>query len=222
MSTLYLIRHGESLANAGGITMEHAAIPLTELGHQQAQALAALLPPEPAGVWVSPFLRAQETARPYCARTSRSPVILTLLHEFETIDPDLLQGMTGQERRPIADAYWQQCDPDRRMGARAETFREFARRVQIFCDEHLDALPDGAVLFGHGIWIGMLVWKLLGFSANDSFGMRAFRRFQSGLPMPNGAVYRFSKAAGRWQATVDEAVLRAVMSVKTPAEADLP
>jgi broad specificity phosphatase PhoE len=214
IKTLHLIRHGESQANVGGVTMEHAAIPLTDRGHRQAQVLAALLPPEPAGVWVSPFLRAQETAHPYCMRTGREPATLTLLHEFETIDPDLLQGMTGLERRPIADAYWQQADPDRRMGARAETFREFERRVQTFCDRHLDALPNGAVLFGHGMWIGMLIWKLLGFSAADSRAMSAFRRFQLGLPMPNGAVYSLREVApGHWKATVDEMALRAAFDL---------
>jgi broad specificity phosphatase PhoE len=216
IKTLHLIRHGESLSNIGGVTMENAVVPMTPLGHTQARALAALLPPDPAGVWTSPFLRAQETARPYGERTGHALQTLPLLHEFETIDPDLLQGMTGAQRKPISDAYWQDCDPDRRMGARAETFREFAQRVQAFCDRDLPTLPDGAVLFGHGMWMGLLAWKLLGFSADDSIGMRAFRRFQAlGLPMPNGAVYRLREAEpGVWRLSVDEAALRAVMAVK--------
>ena len=212
---IYLVRHGQSLANAGGVTMEHAAIPLTELGHRQAQALAALLPPEPAGVRVSPFLRAQETACPYCERTGHAPVTLALLHEFDTFDPDLLHGMTGEERGPVADAYWQQADPDQRMGARAETFREFGQRVQGFHDTYLDTLPDNAMLFGHGMWMGLLIWKLFGFSADDSRGMRAFRRFQLGLPTPNGAVYRLSEVApGQWKATVDEAIMLALLNLQ--------
>ena len=33
---ILLIRHGESLANAGGIVDNHITIPLTEKGYQQA------------------------------------------------------------------------------------------------------------------------------------------------------------------------------------------
>ena len=38
--TITFVRHAQSLSNAGGVTMEHGAIPLTELGHRQAQRLA--------------------------------------------------------------------------------------------------------------------------------------------------------------------------------------
>ena len=32
MKTIYFVRHGESVANAGGITIPNAKIPLTEKG----------------------------------------------------------------------------------------------------------------------------------------------------------------------------------------------
>jgi len=44
MKTITFVRHGESTANAGGITMAQAEIPLSDLGTQQAIALAPLLP----------------------------------------------------------------------------------------------------------------------------------------------------------------------------------
>ena len=40
MKKIWLIRHGESIANAGEPTQDHAAIPLSEKGLQQAQELA--------------------------------------------------------------------------------------------------------------------------------------------------------------------------------------
>jgi broad specificity phosphatase PhoE len=92
--------------------------------------------------------------------------------------------MTGAERGPLAAAYWQQADPALRSGVRGETFAEFDARVTAFMGE-LDQLPDPTVAFGHGMWMALLLWKLLGFSAEDSVGMQAFRRFQIGLPMPN-------------------------------------
>ncbi len=40
MTRIYCIRYGQSISNAGGLTMEHAAIPLSLLGVAQAAALA--------------------------------------------------------------------------------------------------------------------------------------------------------------------------------------
>lgn len=45
MKTLYLIRHGESEANAGGISKPERDIKLSPLECEQAQALVARLPP---------------------------------------------------------------------------------------------------------------------------------------------------------------------------------
>ena len=39
MKTLYLIRHAQSTANAGGISLPEREIPLSELGEQQATQL---------------------------------------------------------------------------------------------------------------------------------------------------------------------------------------
>lgn len=66
---LYLIRHAESTANTRKI-LDTAlpGPPLTDLGQQQAQALAEKLRSEPiAGVYASRALRAQQTAAPLAA-----------------------------------------------------------------------------------------------------------------------------------------------------------
>ncbi|MDO9354480.1 MAG: histidine phosphatase family protein, partial [Solirubrobacteraceae bacterium] len=161
--TITFVRHGQSLANAGGVTMAHDAIPLTELGHRQAAALADVLDLRPARIWVSAYGRTAETAAPFCAKVGLRAEIHPALHEFSAIDPALLEGMTGEQRRPIADAYWREGDPAQRMGPQAETFAEFDARVGDFIDR-LDELDDGTLLFGHGQWFGLVVWKLLGFS----------------------------------------------------------
>ena len=44
---IYFVRHGQSTANAGGVTMAHAEIPLTTLGRWQAALVATLLDVEP-------------------------------------------------------------------------------------------------------------------------------------------------------------------------------
>ena len=100
------------------------------------------------------------------------------------------------------------------MGPQGETFDEFEQRVAAFLQQ-LDGIPDRAVLFTHGIWISMLVWKLLGFAAQDGPGMRAFRQFQLGLPMPNCAVYRLREVVpGIWRVQADETIMRKLAAVQ--------
>lgn len=202
LRTVFLVRHGESSSNAGGVTMPHALIPLTALGRQQAIDLVERLPARPVHpvrVFASPFVRAMDTAKPYAERMGVSVELEPLLQEFDMIDPALIAGMDQAQRRPIADAFWQLADPDKRMGDQAETFRAFAGRVSSFLADRLPSLPDGTVCFGHGIWIGMAAWQLLGFSALDSDAMRQFRRFQNGMPLANGIVYRLVELApGAW------------------------
>jgi broad specificity phosphatase PhoE len=217
LKKVILVRHGQSLSNAGGLTMAHDAIPLTPLGEAQAGKLAELLPQNPSQVLASTFVRAQQTATPYCERVGQDLQVHPLAHEFSSIDPALLAGMTGKERRPIGDSYWQEADPNKRWGKNAETFQEFNVRVQEFMVESLPSLLTGSVLFGHGLWIGMLCWKLLGFNLQDSQGMKSFRRFLLGLPMPNGAVYcLFEVSQGEWKMQADETIMRMVDEVEEP------
>ena len=58
---LILVRHGQTAANAAGLLLGRADLELTELGRQQAEALAAAVPTA-ARVVSSPLRRAMETA----------------------------------------------------------------------------------------------------------------------------------------------------------------
>ena len=195
---LTFIRHAESLSNAGGVTRPHETIALSELGHTQAQVLATRWKEKPAAVWVSNFLRTQQTAVPFCQRFNVTAQVHPDLHEFSVIDPALIAGLDGPQRKPFVKAYWDDPDPNVRLGEAAETFAEFEDRVLRFRDQ-MDQLPDGAVLFGHGIWMGLLFWQLLGQRGRDGAAMREFRNFQLQLPMPNCAVFAVSRTrTNRW------------------------
>lgn len=122
---VYFIRHGENLSNAGGITMEHAAIPITERGEKEANIIADALNVTPALVLVSEHIRTQQTAQPFCEKHQCTAQTHPLLNEFSAISHELIEGMTGKERRPIADAYWAEAHIDKRMEVAAETFTEF-------------------------------------------------------------------------------------------------
>lgn len=186
--TILYVRHAESVANAGGITMPNNDIPLSEAGRLAALELAEELPAEPALVLVSRALRTQQTAEPYCRRTGAVPTVEPLLDELSIICPSLIEGMNGAQRREVVRPLWEEPDPHRRKGPQADTLMEFQKRVRRFIDKRLPELPDGTIIFGHGIWCGMLQWQRLGHWASDSAGMLAFRQYQQELRMRNGAV----------------------------------
>jgi len=209
--TIYLIRHGQSQANVGGITLENPLVPLTELGELQARAVAPLLPTTTDTIWSSPFKRALDTAAPYCLRMGRPPATHDDLREFETVDTLQMRGSSCAEREAVVARYWLASDPDLRSGPAAETFREFHDRVARVRSQFLPQLPDGSVIFGHGMWMALLFWQLWGFAEVDAVGMTLFRRFQLGFPTPNTAVYGVTLVApGRWEVKVDEAAMRAI------------
>jgi len=213
MKTLTFVRHAQSVANAGGVTMVHDAIPLSELGVLQARELSTLLKPKPAAVQVSCFIRTRLTADPFCERCSQQIEVNPYLHEFSLIDPALIEGLDGEQRKPFVKAYWDDPDPHRRHGAESDTFAEFAARVGEFL-EQMDTLPDGTVIFGHGIWFALLLWRLLGYRVIDTADMRAFRRFQLGLPMPNCAVFTLVGVGdGRWSVQANTEIARRIAAV---------
>lgn len=64
MATIYLIRHGESAANAGLKTYATDQIPLMPLGHEQATTVPSRLPTTLDYIIPSTYLRIKETAQP--------------------------------------------------------------------------------------------------------------------------------------------------------------
>lgn len=190
MKTIHFVRHGQSLANAGGKTMPNAQIPLTEKGHGQAKTVAGMLPENTSLILCSEFLRAQQTASYLANRLNLTVATEPLLNEFTTLCHTVIEGLTGEERKPITDKYWTDADPHVVMGQTAESFLQSSARVSAFLNNYLSDLPDQTVIYGHGMWFGMLCWQILGFDSSDSWSMRAFRRYQSSIPMPNCFSYQ--------------------------------
>ncbi len=135
------------------------------------------------------------------------------LREFETVDTVQLRGSACEEREAVVAAYWMKSDPELRAGPAAETFREFHERVARARLGFLPGLPDGTLIFGHGMWMALLLWQMWGFCSVDRIGMAQFRRFQLGFPTPNAGVYCLSQLApGKWLVQADEASMRAMGS----------
>jgi broad specificity phosphatase PhoE len=212
--SFFLIRHGQSQANVGGITIENPLVPLTDLGVLQARTLAPLLPAQAAAIWSSPFKRSVDTAAPYCARLNQPLVLHDDLREFETIDTLQMRGTPCSDREAVLARYWREADPDQRTGPAGETFREFHARVARVRTRILPTLPHGTVVFGHGMWMAQLFWQLWGFENVDHIAMIQFRRFQLGFPTPNSVAYGVTHLApGSWDIKVHEAAMRAIAAI---------
>ncbi len=159
-----LIRHGESMANAGQATDDPYLIDLTELGRRQAAEIAESFQESPDLIIHSPMRRAFMTAIPTMQRFPAVQVLEMDIQEFTYLDPVRCQGTTAAERKAWVEAYWKTgdiesyddgFDPLDVLGGRkprCESFLDFVGRVSRFAihlTEGLDGFKRIAV-FGHG------------------------------------------------------------------------
>ncbi|KIE27900.1 phosphoglycerate mutase [Streptomyces sp. MUSC 125] len=97
MTDLVLVRHGETIWHAENRYTGRSDIPLTPRGHEQAEQLAAWAKrARPDALWVSPLLRARDTARPVAEATGLEPREDPRLRE---IDFGRGEGLTTAEMR---------------------------------------------------------------------------------------------------------------------------
>ena len=193
-------RHGESAANAGEATATPDGIPLTPLGHAQAERIASSLDRAPDLVIVSPFRRAMETAAPSLARFNGVRHEIWPVQEFTYLAPSRCAGTTVAQRRPWTSAYWDRCDPDSRDGDESESFSGFTQRVRDMMGR-LEALHGAglrsAMLFGHAQFI-LLLKLIVDEPAAAAIDMRRFRHLDLHEPIRNGEALDFCFDGSRW------------------------
>jgi probable phosphoglycerate mutase len=94
---LLLIRHAETVQNAGGVVQGRADNPLSELGHAQIEALSASLAATSlSAVYSSPLGRARTTALAVAR-----PHALAVREDADLIEMDIgkMEGLSGAELR---------------------------------------------------------------------------------------------------------------------------
>lgn len=165
MLSVRLIRHGESLANAGGVTAEPANVPLTPRGYEQAQRISQDFARSPDLIITSPYLRALETAKPTIARFSGTPVETWNVQEIEVLALNRRIGTDAEIRRPWIEAYWEKADPHFVDGDGAESYANFVMRVRDML-ARLAALDSGPeeplniAIFSHGQFMKGVWWDV--------------------------------------------------------------
>ncbi|MFC4735067.1 histidine phosphatase family protein [Bacillus daqingensis] len=164
MPTIYLIRHGQSEANAGGIIQGQSDYPLSSLGKKEGKAAAAWMEQVHLdAIYASDLERASQTAA-YLAETRSLRVKESALFREAALGP--LEGRTKHE---IIAAY-----PElkkKRLAASGipgtESFEQLTDRcrkiVRLLCSHEDEAV---AAAVSHGGFISILLMYL---SAGDSW-----------------------------------------------------
>jgi probable phosphoglycerate mutase len=191
---IFIVRHAQSAANAGGRTADTATVPITDIGIRQAQCVADLLSERPSVIVVSRYLRTVQTAAPLSRRYPGVPVEQWPVEEFTYLDTAACDGTTYAERKGLRDAYWRRCEPLWIDGPGCECFADFIERIRHFeqalCVRDAD---KSAVVFTHGLVMQALLWFRQHTSGHVTGSeMATFDRFRRSVSVPNGAVLRAS------------------------------
>lgn len=190
MHKFFLIRHGESWANVGLATTDPRNIALTPRGHEQARQIAAFLKDyTPLNLLVtSAYVRTQQTAAPTQVAFSNVPLEEWEVHEFTYLSSIHSEHSTSEQRRPLVDAYWEQCDPWYRDERGSESFKVFMGRVQAFIRCLKDRRKNIAI-FSHEQFITAVLWILKNRPGEiNSDMMQDFKGYLNQNRIPNGAI----------------------------------
>jgi 2,3-bisphosphoglycerate-dependent phosphoglycerate mutase len=175
---IILVRHGQSVTNAGGRAADQVSNSLTELGRAQSREFAERLDCNPTLLVVSPFLRAQQTSEPLRQRFPDVPVEEWPIQEFGFLNPALHRGTSEADRESHVVAYWQRKDPVYTDGPEAESFTLFLDRARETIRRLAERDPGGCiVVFTHGFFMQAVRMVLLFPNARDAELMANFQRF---------------------------------------------
>ena len=204
---VWLIRHAESIGNAGLATTQPDTIPLTGKGIEQALYLADSFTQAPALIVTSPYIRTQQSAKPTIRRFPAARQEQWEVQEFTYLSPARYRDTTAADRRPFVDAYWSRCDPHHIDGEGAESFADFIRRVQQAIDGLWSCQSEFVAVFGHGLFFRAMIWRMLfGAQPVNATTMLYFRRLLVATAMPNTAITKVDLLANVQEARISDII----------------
>ena len=164
LTEVWLIRHGESEGNRGGLLQGQKDYPLSARGRQQVVRLAERLRAVRfAALYSSDLTRALDTARGVAETTALAPIIDARLRE---IDVGTWSGLTPAQAHashPEEYANWQRRrDPTHRRGG-GESYLDLQQRIVPTVTEIAQRHPGQRVLIiAHGGSINAYLCGVLG------------------------------------------------------------
>jgi len=213
---ILLIRHAESVANAGKPTSNPKTIPLSSKGVIQAEGILNnfFIPNRirPKRIVYTDHDRTEQTAKPtkeYFTNPQNFPdanqVIVerwdnigefSYLGQFE----NSLVPTNLEERRPAVEAYWDRSEPEHSEGG-GQTFNSFVQRGIDFVDK-LKHVEEDIAVFGHGIFMNMVHWilqeRIETIDQITSDLMKEFKQFAGRNPVENASVHEIDLEEGTW------------------------
>ena len=163
MKTIYLVRHGETLANRQGILQGWSNNPLDDTGEKQAAALVARAERVPlAAIYTSDLIRTRQTAAPLAQARGIQPIALPGLREvsFGKWDGHHLDEIQEKDPETLRDIFLKPAQVD--LEAEEDLYASQKRGWKTFKGLVEKMEPDTSILcVSHGGLIRLLVCSLL-------------------------------------------------------------
>ncbi|HEV7397946.1 MAG TPA: histidine phosphatase family protein [Pyrinomonadaceae bacterium] len=196
MKEVWLIRHGESTANAGAATFSPESVPLTERGMAQARCIAEQVSDRPDLIVVSSFLRSQQTAAPLIAKYPDVKVEEWPVQEFTYLSPDRCHNTSFLDRKPLVAEYWARNDAYYCDGPGAESFANLLERALATVARIKAADNEFIVMLSHGQFLRGVIWLLLHeLDEMKVETMEGFHGFLDAVSIPNAAIFKIKQQA---------------------------
>lgn len=188
-SEFYIVRHGESEANAGRFVSAVApGVSLTARGRMEAAIVARLLGRRPSRVVSSPFARALQTAAPLANRIG-VPIVQDAA--FAEWDMSQWEGQPYAQLRRDSEAYrnWL-VDPAHHAPPGPESLQDVFARAKAGIERWSRAWPgEGVAIFSHADVVGPLLMACVGAP------FEVMRRTR----IPNASIVHFAVEEGGWR-----------------------
>jgi broad specificity phosphatase PhoE len=170
MTTLWLVRHGQTDWNVQGRWQGHADPPLNALGRKQTQILAeGLAHVSFDAIFSSDLDRAYETA---CAVARGQGVEVQIEARLREINLGEWEGLTREEIRKNYPAEWRDYEqfPSEARPPGGESILELAGRIIPAVSDICRMHPSGLVLIvSHGVALAALICHTQGVSLEQAF-----------------------------------------------------